>query len=88
MYKPEPEDTSNILLSKDILELAEKLAENTHELWASNRIKEGWKYGSKRDDKLKTTPCLVPYSDLPDSEKEYDRNTSIETLKLIVKYRL
>ena len=86
MYKQTPEDTSNITLSDDILELAEKLAKNTHDVWASSRINEGWKYGEKRDDNLKTTPCLIPYSDLPDIEKEYDRNTSIETLKLIIKY--
>ena len=28
---------------------------------------------------------LVPYDELPESEKEYDRNTAIETLKLIIK---
>ena len=86
MYNPTPEDTSNITLSDDILELAEKLAKNTHDVWAISRINEGWKYGEKRDDNLKTTPCLIPYSALPDVEKEYDRKTSIETLKLIIKY--
>ncbi len=83
MYKSQPIDTSNVILSADVLELTEKIAENVHEVWAAGRIAEGWTYGDKRDDINKKTPCLVPYSELSDSEKEYDRNTALETLKLI-----
>lgn len=83
-YKPEVVDTSSIVLPEDLVALTEKIAENTHNVWAIGRIKEGWRYGEKRDDTLKTTPCLVDYHDLPESEKEYDRNTSIETIKLIL----
>lgn len=82
-YEPKPIDTSNITLDDEIMELAEKLAKNTHEVWAAGRIKEGWSYGKVRNDASKTTPCLIPYEDLPEIEKEYDRKTSIETLKLI-----
>ena len=84
MYTPNPIDTSNIVLPKELLELTEKIAENVHEVWAQGRINEGWTYGPKRDDTIKETPCMVPYSELPESEKEYDRNTAIETIKLIV----
>ncbi len=84
-YKPEPIDTSDVELSPEITELCEKLAENTHEVWAKGRIAEGWTYGSTRDDAKKETPCLVPYDELPESEKDYDRNTAMETLKVIVK---
>ena len=84
-YEPKPVNTEDVILSEDILNLAEKLAENTHNIWAIGRINEGWIYGTVRDDKLKTTPCLVEYQELPESEKEYDRNTAIETLKLIQK---
>ena len=84
MYTPKPIDTSNVKLSEDLLELTEKIAENVHENWAIGRMSEGWTYGECRDDAKKTTPCLVPYSELTDSEKEYDRNTAIQTLKLIV----
>lgn len=84
MYKPNPIDTSSVALSADLLELTEKIAENVHENWSAGRVAEGWTYGEKRDDVLKTTPCLVPYQDLPDSEKEYDRITALQTLKLIV----
>lgn len=85
MYCPKPINTSDVELSKELLELTEKIAENVHEVWASGRIEQGWTYGPVRDDVKKETPCLVPYSDLPESEKEYDRNTALETLKLIVK---
>ena len=83
MYKPDPMDTSSVKLSEELLELTEKIAENVHENWAVGRISEGWTYGEKRDDEKKKTPCLVPYGELPDSEKEFDRNTAIETLKFI-----
>lgn len=85
MYNPKPIDTSDIQLSEELIELTEKIAENVHDVWAVGRIEQGWTYGKMRNDELKTTPCLVPYSDLPDSEKEYDRNTALGTLKLIVK---
>ena len=84
MYTPNPVDTSEVVLSEDLLELTEKIAENVHEVWAVGRIKEGWTYGVVRDDSKKTTPCLVPYDELPDSEKEYDRNTALETIRLII----
>lgn len=84
MYKPNPVDTSEVKLPEELLELMEKIAENVHENWAVGRISEGWTYGEKRDDAKKTTPCLVPYAELTESEKEYDRITALETLKLIV----
>lgn len=85
MYEPKPIDTSDVQLSSELLELTEKIAENVHDVWAAGRIEQGWTYGTERNDEVKTTPCLVPYSKLPDSEKEYDRNTALETLKLIIK---
>ena len=84
MYKPNPIDTSKIELPEDLLELTERIAENVHENWSVGRIADGWTYGETRDDAKKTTPCLVPYSELSDSEKEFDRITALQTLKLIV----
>lgn len=84
MYIPDPADTSMITLDSDITELTEKLAENVHEVWAKNRLADGWSYGSERNDSLKTTPSLVPYSELSEAEKNYDRNTAAETLKFII----
>ncbi|MCD8049761.1 MAG: Ryanodine receptor Ryr [Clostridia bacterium] len=84
-YTPKPIDTTNIALSPDLLELTEKIAENVHDVWAVGRMASGWTYGDVRDDAKKQTPCLVPYGELPESEKEYDRNTALETLKLIEK---
>ena len=85
MYKPAPIDTSDIVLPEDLKALAELIAKNVHEVWASERIKEGWTLGPERDDVQKTTPCLIPYEELPESEKEYDRLTAFETIKLVVK---
>lgn len=85
MYKPQPIDTSDIQLTDEIMQLSELLSRNTHEVWSANRIKDGWVYGEQRDDAKKLHPCLIPYDELPESEKEYDRHTSQETLKLIVK---
>ena len=84
-YVPKPIDTSDVKLPEDLLLLTEKIAENVHEVWAAGRISEGWTYGEKKDVEKKKTPLLVPYGELPESEKDYDRNTAIETLKLIVK---
>ena len=85
MYTPNPIDTSDITLPESLGALTEKLAENTHEVWAAGRIKEGWTYGEERNSEKKTTPCLVPYSELPEGEKEYDRNTAMESIKLMIK---
>jgi hypothetical protein len=71
-------------LSEKLLRLTELLAKNTHDVWARRRMDEGWKYGAKRDDANKEHPCLVPYENLPESEKEYDRRTSTETLKVVL----
>ncbi len=84
-YKPKPIDTSAVVLPPDLEQLAEKMAKNVHEVWAETRIVQGWCYGEERDDAKKTHPCLIPYEELPEEEKEYDRNTSIGTLKLIMK---
>ena len=85
MYIPKPIDTGDVELSPEIIDLCEKLAENTHDVWAKGRIEQGWTYGPTRDDEKKETPCLVSYSALPEQEKDYDRNTSMETLKVIIK---
>lgn len=85
MYNPKPLDTSDIKLSEELNLIIEKLAENVHDIWAKNRISEGWVFGEKHDAKSKTTPFLVPYANLPESEKNYDRNTAMETIKMIIK---
>lgn len=84
MYTPNPIDTSNVVLPEELVALTEKIAENVHENWSQGRIAQGWTYGPTRDDGKKTTPCLVPYGELSEAEKEYDRNTAMQTLKLIV----
>ena len=82
-YTPSPIDTSNVQLPRDLYTLMEELSRSNQDTWALHRIEEGWTYGPTRDDSKKQNPCIVPYDELPESEKEYDRNTAIETLKLI-----
>lgn len=83
-YEPEPIATASIQLSPDILHLTERLAKNTHDIWARQRLAEGWRHGPCRDDATKEHPCLVPYEDLPESEKDYDRRTAMETIRAIL----
>lgn len=85
MYQPHPIDTADVALSAELIALTEQLAENVHEVWSSGRIADGWQYGETRDDARKLHPCLVPYDQLPESEKEYDRNTAMQTIKTILK---
>lgn len=85
MYKPNPLNLNNIDLPESLLNLVEEIAENVHDNWARKRLNEGWKYGSERNESFKITPCLVPYNDLTENEKEYDRITAMETIKLIIK---
>lgn len=83
-YQPQRIETSGIILSEDLLALGERLAENAHDLWASQRLSDGWKPGEHRDDLKREHPNLVPYSELSEKEKDYDRIVTVETLKAII----
>lgn len=85
IYVPQPMDTSSVQLPEELNELIEQMAKNVHEVWAQSRIEQGWIYGEQRSDALKQHPCLVPYDQLPEVEKAYDRDTALGTLKLISK---
>ena len=84
-YEPHPIDVDSIPLDGDLEELQEAIAENAHDVWAKARINEGWSYGKERDDSNKLHPDLIPYTALPDSEKEYDRIMAFNTIKLVKK---
>lgn len=84
-YTPQPIDTKDVVLPQELSKLAEMIAKNVHEVWSAGRTKDGWSYGEERNDALKQHPCLVPYEELSEEEKDYDRKTSQETLKLIMK---
>jgi hypothetical protein len=83
-YTPETIDTAQVRLSAELEELIERLARNNHDHWARKRIDEGWRYGLTRNDERKEHPDLVPYDQLTEGEKEYDRKTVVEALKAIV----
>lgn len=84
-YKPQPIDTGNVVLPEELVTLVEDIARNVHEVWAQGRLTEGWTYGRQRSDVEKQHPGLVPYEELSESEKEYDRSTAMQTIKLILK---
>ena len=85
VYEPSPITLDDIELSEDLTELQEAIAENAHEIWAKNRCDQGWTYGPERNDKKKETPDMIPYCNLPESEKLYDREMAMQTLKLVKK---
>ncbi len=84
-YTPKPIDVSDVELTEDLDELREAIAENAHDIWAVDRIAQGWTYGPQRDDIKKENPCMVPYSQLPESEKDFDRNMAMNTIRLMKK---
>ena len=84
-YEPHPIDVDSIPLNGDLEQLQDAIAENAHNVWAKARIKEGWTYGREFDDEKKEDPTIMPYTALPDSEKEYDRLTAFNTIKLVKK---
>ena len=83
-YVPRPIDTSTVSLPPQLEPLVERLAASNHDTWAQGRIAEGWTHAGQRDDLAKTHPDLVPYEELSESEKEYDRRSVLETLKAIL----
>ena len=84
-YKPAPADLSEVTLPESLTQLTEVIAENTHEVWSANRMAEGWTWGPARDDARLKHPNLLPYSELSEADKDYDRATAMNAIKLIVK---
>lgn len=85
-YHPTPIDTEQIELTTEIKAIVERLAENVHDNWAKERIADGWTYGPHRNDTLKQNPCLVPYDELEESEKKYDRKMVEEIIKTLLAF--
>ena len=85
IYDPSPIGLDDVVLSDDLTELQEAIAENAHEIWAKNRRDQGWSYGPERNDQKKETPDMIPYCNLPETEKLYDREMAMQTLKLVKK---
>jgi len=83
-YTPNPIDTSSIHLPNELKKLVERLAEHVHDIWAENRMEQGWRWGPERDDDLLQHPCLVSYAELSEEEKHYDRESALETLRLVM----
>jgi hypothetical protein len=83
-YRPRPVDTSGVEIPPDVAALTELLARNTHENWASQRLSDGWRWGPVRDDARREHPGLVAYEELSEAERDYDRRTALEAIRLIL----
>lgn len=83
-YEPTPLDLANAELPEPLGPVIEQLGKHLHNVWAQERLKDGWVLGPERSDKLKEHPFLIPYEDLPERERDYDRNMAIHTLKYII----
>lgn len=83
-YQPRPLDTSSVTVPPELAELSEQLARNAHDVWARQRIRDGWRWGPQRDDAHKEHPSLVAYDELSDDEREYDRQVAMETVRAIL----
>jgi hypothetical protein len=83
-YRPQPLDTSHVEIPQQLQGLLEKLSVNVHEVWADQRLKDGWKLGPARDDAKKEHPCLKPFPELSESEKEYDRRVVRDTVRALL----
>ena len=82
-YTPQPVDTGRIRLPRSVIRLSELLSQNAHEVWSQGRIAQGWQWGPQRDNALKLHPDLISYEALTEEDKQYDRDTSIQALKVI-----
>lgn len=83
-YQPHPIDLTGITLDEKLQQDMEKIAQSIHEAWAAQRMREGWVYGETNDSEKKTHRCLVEYSRLPESEKDMDRITAAQTVKMLL----
>uniref|UniRef100_A0ABM5FAI2 Ryanodine receptor 3 n=1 Tax=Pogona vitticeps TaxID=103695 RepID=A0ABM5FAI2_9SAUR len=85
-YKPAPLDLSEVKLLPSQEVLVDKLAENAHNVWAKDRIKQGWTYGIQQDLKNKRNPRLVPYSLLDERTKKSNRDSLREAVRTVAAY--
>lgn len=84
-YIPHPIDVTDVDLDDQLMELSEAIAENAHEIWAEARRSEGWRFGPTRNDVRKEHPDMIPYYELPEGEKYYDRAMALNTIRLVKK---
>jgi hypothetical protein len=83
-YIPRPIDTSAVTLTQELSDLGELLARNVHEVWAQQRMESGWRHGPEWDDDEKRHPYLVPFEELPEAEREFDRGMAMGAIKAIL----
>ncbi|XP_074531886.1 ryanodine receptor 2 [Halichoeres trimaculatus] len=85
-YKPAPLDLSQVFLNPAHEELVKLMAENDHNVWARERIKQGWTYGAQQDVKAKRSPYLVPYSLLDERSRKGGMESVREAVCTLLAY--
>lgn len=83
-YQPHPVDLTNIELGPELGKDVEAIAKNIHETWAAQRSQAGWTYGDTHDYEAKKHPGMVEYEELPESEKDIDRATVLQAVKMLL----
>ncbi|WP_250033861.1 RyR domain-containing protein [Paractinoplanes maris] len=84
-WVPDLHDTAALTLPPAVVTDLEQLAEHVHNVWGSKRLADGWRYGPERSTAERTMPSLVPYADLPEDERDYDRELVTETVKMLLR---
>ncbi|XP_028826293.1 ryanodine receptor 2 isoform X5 [Denticeps clupeoides] len=85
-YKPAPMDLSHIKLASTQEAMVDKLAENAHNVWARDRIRQGWTYGIQQDVKNRRNPRLVPYVLLDERTKKSNKDSLREAVRTLLGY--
>ncbi|XP_069162577.1 ryanodine receptor-like [Procambarus clarkii] len=75
-----------VSLTSKLEELVDQLAENTHNIWARERILQGWTYGLNEDPVMHRSPHLVSYGNVDDAIKKANRDTASETIRTLLVY--
>ncbi len=83
-YDPRPPDSDSVAVDENVMRLVETLARQVHDTWAHGRLTDGWTWGPERDDVKRTHPCLVPYEELSEEERAYDRQTALQTIRVLL----
>lgn len=83
-WAPRPLATDGLALPADLAPALERIAEDVHDRWAAKRLAEGWTWGPERDDRARHHPSLVPYGELSEEEKDYDRATARQTIAALI----
>ncbi|XDC62019.1 hypothetical protein R6Z07M_013201 [Ovis aries] len=85
-YKPAPLDLSHVRLTPAQTTLVDRLAENGHNVWARDRVAQGWSYSAVQDIPARRNPRLVPYRLLDEATKRSNRDSLCQAVRTLLGY--